>query len=54
MLKNKENFKDNEEVYKMLVELENAHRSQDLFKASILLTRLEQKNIKIIIDSKSE
>ena len=44
---NKEDFKNNEQVYKLLTALETAHKNKDEFSASILLTRLA--NIGIII-----
>lgn len=51
ILLNKENFKENKEIYKLLTLLENAHRNNDDFAASVLLTRLELKNIKIVLDT---
>jgi hypothetical protein len=48
---NKNDFKNTSEVYRILTALEVAHAKQDGFSASILLTQLEQKNIKIIADN---
>ena len=49
---NKEAFADRPEVMKLLEGLEDAHKKQDEFKASILLTKLKQLNITIKSDSK--
>ena len=54
MLNNKENFKDRPEIYNLLTALETAHQKQDELALSIVLTQLEQKNIKIIVDKKAE
>lgn len=54
IFKNKEKFADKTEIYNILTALEIAHEKQDALSCAILLTRLEQKNIKIIVDSNEE
>ena len=41
LITNKDDFKDNKEIYSILNALEKAHANKDEFSASVLLTRLE-------------
>jgi hypothetical protein len=49
LFSNKEDYKDNKEVYDILTRLEKAHKEQDELACAFLLTKLKQKNIKIIV-----
>lgn len=51
---NKDDFADRPEILALLERLEVAHKNQDEFSAAILLTRLKQKNIKIVVDKQEE
>lgn len=51
---NKKDFEDNFEVYELLTKLEKAHKNQDELACGILLTKLKQKNIKIVVDTTQE
>jgi hypothetical protein len=54
IFKNKEQFEDDFEIYSILTKLEKAHKEQDELAAAILLTKLKQKNIKIVVDKETE
>ena len=45
---NKKDFEDKPEILDILNKLEVAHKNQDELACGILLTKLKQKNIKII------
>ena len=45
MLKNKEDFKDREIIYKLLCGMEQAMRERDAFAISVYLTKLKHHNI---------
>jgi hypothetical protein len=49
---NKEDFADRPEIYDILTRLETAHKNQDDLAAAILLTKLKQKNIKLVVEKK--
>ena len=51
LFKNKEDYKDNSQVYNILTALEIAHTKQDRFTASLLLTRLAHLGIKIVAEN---
>lgn len=51
---NKQDFEGDYEIYNILTKLEKAHKDQDELAAAILLTKLKQKNIKIIVDKETE
>lgn len=51
---NKKDFEENFEVLELLNKLEKAHKAQDELACAILLTKLDQKNIKLIVDKKEE
>lgn len=54
IFKNKEQFENQPEIIDILNRLEKAHKEQDELACAILLTKLNQKNIKIIIDKETE
>jgi hypothetical protein len=45
MLKNKEDFKNNEIVYKLLCKMEKAIKEKDAFAISVYITKLKHHNI---------
>lgn len=50
---NKNSIK-NKEILELLNKLEQAHKDQDALASSVLLTKLRQKNIKIVVDKSSK
>lgn len=51
---NKEQFADRPEILAILDKLEVAHKNKDELAAAILLTKLKQKNIKLVVDKQEE
>ena len=51
---NKQDFEDKPEILDILNKLEVAHKNQDELACGILLTKLKQKNIKIVVDKTQE
>jgi hypothetical protein len=47
LIKNKEQYKDDEKIYFILNELEKAHKNKNYFSASVLLKRLENLNFTV-------
>jgi hypothetical protein len=54
MITNKDNYKGDKEVYPIILALEVAQDKQDLFSASLLLTRLKTLGLKIIVDNSAK
>ena len=51
---NKDQFADRPEIMALLEKLELAHKNQDELASAILLTKLKQKNIKIVVDKEAK
>ena len=55
MLKNKEDFKDREIIYKLLCGMERAMKEKDAFAISVIITKLRHHNITFeLFEEKSE